>query len=300
MSKANASATIERVEIPAGGETIVGTLHVPQGEGPFPTLVFLGPLTSVKEQVPGNYARAMANRGYLCLAFDNLHFGESSGKPRQFEDPERKIEDVRAAIDGLARDARVDANRIGAVGICAGGGYMAGAVAADDRIRAFGTVAGFFHDAAKQREWMGEKFDLAMDRAKAARLVFERSGEAEMIPAVGEGDVAMPLKEAFEYYGTPRGAHPNYKNAFAVMSREKTLPYDAQHHAQAIRVPTLMIHSEDALAPAQARAFFEKLAGPKKGLWVESIGQIDFYDDPARIEPAADALAEHFAAALAS
>ena len=104
----------------------------------------------------------------------------------------------------------------------------------------------------------------------------------------------MPLKEAYEYYGTERGAVDNYDNSFAVMSREHTLPWDATEAAPEITAPTLMIHSERALAPALARAFFGALAGPKRELWVESEGQIDFYDQPARIEPAADALAEHF------
>ena len=108
----------------------------------------------------------------------------------------------------------------------------------------------------------------------------------------------MPLAEAFEYYGTSRGAIPNYTNAFAVMSREQTLPWNAQRAAPSITVPTLMIHSERALAPSLARAFFAALPGPKSELWVESQGQIDFYDRPERIGPAADHLAAHFRAHL--
>ena len=104
----------------------------------------------------------------------------------------------------------------------------------------------------------------------------------------------MPLREAFEYYGTARGAVPNYKNEFAVMSREQTLPWDAQVAAPNIRVPTLMVHSEHALSPALARKFFAALGGPKQDLWLESKGQIDFYDDPVLIAAAADALAAHF------
>jgi hypothetical protein len=78
------------------------------------------------------------------------------------------------------------------------------------------------------------------------------------------------------------------------MSREHTLPWDAQAFAPKIRVPTLMIHSENALAPPLARSFYAALAGEKRELWVESKGQIDFYDDPALIEPAADQLAKFF------
>jgi uncharacterized protein len=80
------------------------------------------------------------------------------------------------------------------------------------------------------------------------------------------------------------------------MSREYTLPWDARALAPRITAPTLLIHSEKALAPALARAFFGDLAGPKEEVWMESQGQIDFYDDPALIEPAAERLAAHFRA----
>lgn len=284
-----------RVEFEVDGDRVVGMLRTPEGDGPHPALVFLGPLTSVKEQVPGNYAAAMAKRGFVTLAIDNRHFGESGGEPRQYEHPPKKVEDIRGALTFLASRDDVDKNRLGAVGICAGAGYMSGAVASDDRIRAFGAVAGFFHDVDKQREWMGDGFDTAVEKAKAARAKWEATKEADQIPAVGEGEVAMPLKEAFEYYGTDRGAVDNYVNSFAVMSREHTLPWNARGNARNITVPTMMIHSENALAPALARAFYADLAGDKSEHWMESKGQIDFYDDPTMIEPAADRLANHFA-----
>jgi fermentation-respiration switch protein FrsA (DUF1100 family) len=284
----------KEVSFEVDGAKIVGILRIPDAARPLPALAFAGPLTSVKDQVTGNYALAMAARGYLTLSFDHRHFGQSEGEPRQYEVPQRKVQDLRTALSYLAHRTEVNPQRVGAVGICAGAGYLAGAVAADDRVKAWGTVAGFFHDAAMQKEWMGGGYEAAIERGRLAREKYEATGECETIPAVGEGDVAMPLREAFDYYGTPRGATPTYVNAFAVMSREHTLPWDAQSLAPKIRVPTLMIHSENALAPPLARSFYAALAGEKRELWVESKGQIDFYDDPALIEPAADQLAKFF------
>jgi hypothetical protein len=106
----------------------------------------------------------------------------------------------------------------------------------------------------------------------------------------------MPLDEAREYYDG-RGNCDNYTNGFAMMSRLDTLVWDAQGKAPSISQPTLIIHSEKALAPFLARAFFEQLAGPKKDLWLESKGQTDFYDDPALIATTSDAVAEHFRSA---
>lgn len=288
----------ERVAFEVASVDVVGVLRVPLGARASAALVFSGPMTSVKEQATGNYAVAMAARGFVTLAFDHRHFGESAGLPRQYEHPGRKVEDFRAAFGFLESRPEVDSSRIGAVGVCAGAGYLAPAVAGDDRIKAWGTVAGFFHDAGQQRQWLGDEYEPTLDRAVAAREHFEDTGEAHAIPAVGDGDVAMPLAEAFEYYGTPRGAVPNYVNRFAIMSREQTLQWDAQSAAYDITVPTVMVHSENALAPPLARMFFASLGGLKEQVWIESEGQIDFYDDPNRIDSAADHLTRHFRAHL--
>ena len=288
----------ERVAFEVNSVDLVGVLRVPRGAREAAALLFAGPMTSVKEQASGNYAVAMAARGFVTLAFDHRHFGESQGAPRQYEHPGRKVEDFRAAFGFLADRPEVDPARIGAVGVCAGAGYLAPAVAGDDRIKAWGTVAGLFHDAGQQREWMGEDYEPTLDRAITAREHFEDTGEAQVIPAVGDGEVAMTLAEAFEYYGTSRGAVPNYVNEFALMSREQTLPWDAQSAAYDITVPTVMVHSENALAPPLARKFFASLGGLKEQVWMESAGQIDFYDHPERIATAADELSRHFRAHL--
>jgi hypothetical protein len=41
----------------------------------------------------------------------------------------------------------------------------------------------------------------------------------------------MPVREAYEYYGTRRGAVDNYTNGFAVQSFAHTTPFDAQEAA---------------------------------------------------------------------
>ena len=75
-------------------------LYLPEG-APRAALVTTGPLTSVKEQATGAYAEALAQRGYAALAFDHRTFGESEGRPRQFENPAAKIADIRAAVAAL-------------------------------------------------------------------------------------------------------------------------------------------------------------------------------------------------------
>ena len=272
------------------GDRLAGTLYVPSA-APTAVVVTTGPLTSVKEQAAGAYAAALARRGFAALAFDHRTFGESEGTPRQLEDPLGKVADIGAAVSALHSDERLGGLPVVAVGVCAGGGYMARAVADDPRIRAFAGVAGVYPGAAAP--------DPAVTgRGRAARQRRLDTGVVETIPAVAAdgGDVAMPLREAFEYYGTARGAVPNYANAFAVESYEQP-GVDAQEAAKRLAVPFLLVHSAHALAPALAREFYSAVTSEKAQLWLESAGQIDFYDDPGLIEPAADAAAELFSRA---
>jgi uncharacterized protein len=178
---------------------------------------------------------------------------------------------------------------------------MARAVADDQRIAAFAGVAGYYSDAAAFAASSPDAYQAAIDRGLAAERTWRERGEVETIPAVGPdgGDVAMPLREAYDFYGTPRGAVDNYTNAFAVQSLAFTTPFDAQEAALGIRVPFLLVHSEHALAPPLARKFYESVSTPKSELWLESQGQIDFYDEPRLVEPAADAIIERLVAARA-
>jgi hypothetical protein len=170
---------------------------------------------------------------------------------------------------------------------------MARAVAEDSRFKGFASVAGYFGEATPESV---EAASPSIARGRAAEKKWQETGIAETILAVSADrtDVAMPLREAYEYYGTSRGAVANYVNAFAVQSRAYTATFDSMGAAALIKVPAFIVHSEKALAPALARRFIADLAGPHEELWLTSRGQIDFYDQPALIGAAADAIVDYF------
>jgi uncharacterized protein len=286
-------ATKTRLTFQSGGETLVGDLYLPTRGEPAGVVVAVGPLTSVKEQAAGTYAQAMAERGYAGLAFDYRYFGESEGRPRQFENPEANIEDIKSAATALLADDRLTGLPLFGLGICFGAGPMVRAVGEDPRFQAFAGVAGVYTDNAKTKARMGGEYEAKIERGRAAERKWSETGEAETIPAVAAdgGDVAMPLREAYEFYGTPRGGVPNYVNGYAVQSLAYSLPFDALGAADAISVPVLIVHSEKALTPDLAHAFYSAVKSAKEELWLESQGQIDFYDDPKLVTPAADAVA---------
>jgi uncharacterized protein len=283
----------EHFTFQSDGETLVGNLFLPERGEPVGVVIAVGPLTSVKEQASGTYADAMARRGYAALAFDYRCFGESGGRPRQFENPEADIQDIGNAATALLADDRLTGLPLVGLGICFGAGPMVRAVANDSRFGAFAGVAGVYTDSARTKAMMGDAYQAAIDRGRRAERKWRETGEAETIRAVAPdgGDVAMPLREAYEFYGTPRGQVPNYVNGYAVQSSAYTVPFDARGAADTIAVPVLIVHSEQVLTPDLAHAFYTAVKSPKQELWLQSQGQIDFYDDPKLIGAATDAVA---------
>ena len=273
----------KRIAFDLSGDTVVGELHLPPHPGPHPGVITGGPMTSVKEQVTGTYAAALAARGFAALAIDHRHYGESGGVPRQFEFYHHKIEDLRAAIAVLAKEPEVDANRLGAVGICLGVGYLAHAVQDRTDIKAFVGIAGYYRDVAAMTSADSDGFWGKVNQGRRARENFEATGQVELIPAVAlDQDAAMTLQSTYDYYAD-RAAHPNYKNSFAVMSREPFLQFDVQSAAPNLSMPFLQIHGPNALSPPWAEQFFTRVEAEKSFVEIRSQGQTDIYDDPTLV-----------------
>lgn len=284
----------QRIRFEVGGDTVVGELYTPATRGPYRAVVVAGPMTSVKEQVTGVYACALATRGFAALSIDHRHYGESGGTPRQYEHARQKIDDLRAALSWLATRPDVDASCLGLVGICLGAGYAAWASVDEPRVRAVGAIAGYYRDVVEMREKDPDGFHARVNAGRAAREHFEATGEVLTIPAAAlVGDAAMTLADTYDYYATPRAAVPGYVNRFAVMSREHFLPFDVQSAAARIQAPIAMVHSENALSPAWARRFYEAVPGRKTIEWIDSKGQVDFYDAPEIVTKASDRIARH-------
>ncbi|MBS2017438.1 MAG: alpha/beta hydrolase [Deltaproteobacteria bacterium] len=291
----------QRVSFEVAGDRVLGDLYVPSGSGPHPTVVVAGPMTSVKEQVTGVYASALAVRGIAALAIDHRHYGESGGAPRQYESWTHKVEDLRAALAWLARRSGDVEVPLGLVGICLGVGYAVVASLDEPRVRSIGAVVGYYRDPVAMEAADPEGFRAKLDAGRRARELYEATGEVVTIPAVGlEGDAAMTTPDTFDYYGTKRGAVPNYVNAFAVMSREPFLPFDVQAAAPRLRAPIAMIHSERALSPAWARRFHDQVRTEKSLTWLASRGHTDFYDAPELVAQATDRIAAHLRETMAS
>ncbi|KPK83849.1 MAG: hypothetical protein AMJ81_07160 [Phycisphaerae bacterium SM23_33] len=115
------------VEIQSGPNTLRGMLHVPEGERPFPAVMFCHGFTGQRIEAHFLFvtiARRLENLGIASLRFDFAGSGESDG---EFADMtmSAEVDDAAAALDFLRRHPAVDAARIGALGLSLGGGVAA-------------------------------------------------------------------------------------------------------------------------------------------------------------------------------
>ena len=284
--------------------TLAGHLRMPPGthDKPLPALVFTGPFTGVKEQVAGLYAAKLAERGFATLAFDHRNFGASDGHRRQHEDPAGKLADLVAATSALANHDAVDADRIGCVGICMGGGYALKHSAFDRRIKAVALVAAAFNDPRVMRNGIGSDGyqQMMADFARVAEAEYA-SGTIDYIKAVSDvdgEDAAMPGAEPFEYYGTERSAADGWKNEMTRLSVRELLTTDLAIGADFVGpTPTLIVHgrTDDFCSPEGAQDAYDRIEGTKELLWLDTTNHIDLYDQPDYVEPAVERTAEWMA-----
>lgn len=81
-------------------------------------------LSAVKEMFLDVYAGEFARAGLTTLVYDHSGFGSSGGEPRHSPDPAIQLQGYRDAIEWLARDKWVDADRIGLWGSSFSGGEV--------------------------------------------------------------------------------------------------------------------------------------------------------------------------------
>jgi hypothetical protein len=289
---------MENVTFPNGPVTMAGNLYLPAGfdpNGSYAAVVTVHPGGGVKEQTAGLYASKLAEQGFVALAYDASHQGESGGEPHFLEDPAARVEDVHAAVDHLQSLAYVDADRVGVLGICAGGGYAVNATMTDHRVRAVATVSAVNIGSGYRKGWYGSEADSAavptLDAAAQQRTAEAQGAEPAYIPYVpAELDESTPrdMVEAHDYYLTPRAQHPNAQNKkLFTGSISRIFAFDAFHLVEDLLTqPILMVAGSEAGSLWHTTELHGKVRGPKKLVVVEGGTHMDFYDMPKYVERA--------------
>lgn len=296
------------VSFTSNGLKIAGHLYLPDGykEGEkLPAIVTSHPFGGVKEQTAGLYAQKLADKGFVTLAFDASYQGESEGEPRYLEDPFTRAEDIKSAVTFLANRAEVDAERIGALGICASGGYVPYTAQTERRIKAVAAVSGA-DMGALFREGLG-----GGGSKEALQAMLEQSGKARTAEANGEPahlehivpntpgeitkDTPTLYAEGTDYYRTPRAQHPNSPNWFVFRSVDRIAAYSSYDRVDLISPhPLLMIAGTRADTRYFSELAIEKAQEPKELFLIEGASHIDLYDKEEYVGPAVERLGSFF------
>jgi len=294
-----------KVSFASNGETLVGDLYLPADyeEGKqYPAVPILGPMTYAKERAPTEYAVRFAQKGYVALAFDPRYRGESTGSPRELEDPMAKVEDAKAAAHYLASLPIVSSTQIVGFALCQGSSEMIRAVAEDDLFKGLVTVAGHYRDKAGDVQWMGteEALEERMAAGQAAKAAYDFNGEVIEVPAVDEErtDVGMPGKFVWDWYHhwSDKGI---WVNNYPKMSDALLFGYESYTAAEQLDKPYLMIHSDYSFLPDVAKRQFEAVPSIKKKLqWEGETGHLQYYDDPEILDRTAKQAIEWYNEAL--
>ena len=250
---------------------------------------------AVKEQCSGLYAQALAERGFLTIAFDPSFTGESGGSPRYVASPDINTEDFQAAVDFLSVQENVDPERIGILGICGWGGMALNAAAIDTRIKA--TVASTMYDMSRvnARGYFDAEDSEAARFEKRRALNAQRTADYKSGEYARAGGVVDPLPEDapdfvrdyYAYYKTPRGYHPrslNSNQGWNVTSALSFLNMPILQYSQEIRSAVLLVHGEKAHSCYFSRDAFARLTGDNKELMIiPGAVHTDLYDNMAVI-----------------
>ena len=286
---------------------MAGNLYLPEDfneNQKYQAVVCVHPGGGVKEQVAGLYAQKLSENGFIALAFDASHQGESGGEPRYLENPTARVEDVRCAVDYLSTLPFVDVEKIGALGICAGGGYAVNSALTEKRRKAVAGISSvdigaFFRGDGTEGstqanietlKQVAHQRTLEANGAEPMYLTYVPSSEDEITE-----DTMVLLKEAYDYYRTPRAQHPNSTNKFLFQSVDKIIAFTAFYQVdKLLSQPLLMIAGSDADTRGFSETAYEMANCEKELFLVDGATHIALYDTPEYVKQVTNKLVEFF------
>jgi fermentation-respiration switch protein FrsA (DUF1100 family) len=248
---------IHPVSYSLNGLEISANVYTPAAYDPskeYPAVVVAHPNGGVKEQVAGLYAQRLAESGYITIAADAAYQGASEGEPRNVDKPANRIEDIRGMADFITQYTGVNAQRLGVLGVCGGGGYTLKATQTDKRFRAVATLSMFNSGQVRRNGFMNSQLNTLQDRMQAATeaRALEKAGveiryaaDAEITDEMAD-QMPFDLYREGHYYYHRTHAHPNSTFRYTMSSLLDLMEFDAATHMDLINQPLLMMAGTQA------------------------------------------------------
>ena len=215
----------------------------------YPTMISVHPFGSCKEQTSSSvYGKALAEAGYVVIAFDASYQGQSGGTPRFIENPSQRVEDISHVIDYAVTLPYVDNERIGSIGVCGGGAYVFNSALTEKRVKAVVGITPvnlgrLFREAFTEFNPLG-----ALEAMAAQRTAEALGGDLqvnELLPpsiefARDNGLTERDVFEATDYYKTSRGQSEGGATRMLFSHAQKTLTWDAFAFAETLMTQPMM------------------------------------------------------------
>lgn len=215
----------------------------------YPTMISVHPFGSCKEQTSSSvYGKALAEAGYVVIAFDASYQGQSGGTPRFIENPSQRVEDISHVIDYAVTLPYVDNERIGSIGVCGGGAYVFNSALTEKRVKAVVGITPvnlgrLFREAFTEFNPLG-----ALEAMAAQRTAEALGGDLqvnELLPpsiefARENGLTERDVFEATDYYKTSRGQSEGGATRMLFSHAQKTLTWDAFAFAETLMTQPMM------------------------------------------------------------
>lgn len=301
------AVNMNQVAYKLNGIDISANVYTPANYDPsrtYPAVVVAHPNGGVKEQVAGLYAQRLAENGYIAIAADAAYQGASGGTPRSVDKPANRIEDIHGMADFISSYAGVDADRLGLLGICGGGGYSLKAAQTDKRFKAIATLSMFNSGLVRRNGYMDSQVATIQERLQQASDA--RAQEAAGGEIIYEADAKLTdeqiaklpfdlYRQGFEYYGKTH-AHPNSTFRYTMSSLLALMNFDAASNMDLINQPFLMIAGSKADSLYMTQDAFQKAVNAKnKELFlIDGATHIETYWKPQYVGQAMGKLTQFF------
>ena len=303
---------IHPVSYKLNGLDIAANVYTPANYDPnkkYAAVVVAHPNGGVKEQVAGLYAQHLAEQGYITIAADASYQGASGGLPRDVDKPANRVEDIDGMADYITQYPGVDANRLGLLGICGGGGYALKAAQTDKRFKSLATLSMFNSGRVRRNGYMDSQMNSIQERlaqASAARAQEAAGGKvlyAMSGPQLTDEQIAkLPFelyRQGFEYYGKTHVV-PGSTGNYTLSSLLDLMNWDATSNIELINQPLLMIAGSKADSLYMTEDAFAKATNAKdKELFlIDGASHIETYWVPKYVNQAMQKLTPFFGKTL--
>lgn len=299
---------IHQITYKLNGLDIAANVYTPANFGPekkYPAITVAHPNGGIKEQTAGLYAQRLAEAGYITIAADASYQGASGGEPRHTDKPAYRTEDIHGMADFISQYKGVDANRIGAFGICGGGGYTLKATQSDKRFKAVATLSMFNSGEVRRNGFQNSGLNTIQERLKQAsdaraqeiaggKIIY---GGVESI--TDEEILKIPTdlyREGYIYYYRTN-AHPNSTFIYPLSNLLDLMTWDVSENMDLIHQPLLMMAGTTADTRYMTDEAFAKATKTKSKeiFLIDGATHIQTYWKPEYVEKAVGKLIEFFA-----